>query len=83
MEESLFSLVRHLKAGALKSSSLIPGPMKSTTEEIFSEFVASGSGKGKVGEEEETPPMTDTQTKRDTLIRKFELPIFDGNNLDG
>ena len=31
-----------------------------------------------MGEEEETPPVTDTQTERYTLPRKLELPIFDG-----
>ena len=66
MEESLLSLVRYLEARALKSGSSIPGLVKSTTEEIISEFAASGSGKGKVGEEEETPSVTDTQTERDT-----------------
>ena len=60
VEESLLSLVRHLEARALKSGSSVPGRVKSTTEEIFSEFAASGSDKGKAGEEEETPPVTDT-----------------------
>ena len=83
VEESLLSLVRHLEAGALKSGSSVLAPVKSTTENIFSEFAESGSGKGKVGEEEETPPVTDTRTKRDTLPRKLELPIFDGNNPNG
>ena len=83
VEESLLSLVHHLEAGVLKSRSSIPGPVKSTTEEIFLEFAASGSGKGKVGEEEETPPVTDTQTERDTLPWKLELPIFNGNNPNG
>ena len=27
--------------------------------------------------------MTDTRAERDTLLWKLELPIFDGNNLDG
>ena len=61
LEESLLSLVRHLEEGALKSVSLVPALMKSTTEEIFPKFTASRSGKGKVGEEEGTPPVTNTR----------------------
>ena len=54
-----------------------------TPEEIFSEFAASGSGKGKVGKEKGIPPVTDTWAERDTQSQKLELPIFNDNNPDG
>ena len=50
VEESLLSLVRHLEAGTLKSIASIPAPGKTAVNdvfELFPEFEASGSGKGK------------------------------------
>ena len=48
VEESLFTMVRHLEAGALKSMSSVPTPVKSIPDELFLEIEAFGSGKGKI-----------------------------------
>ena len=55
VEKSLLSLVRHLEAGTLKSVAFVPAPRKTATNDLFSEFEASGSCKGKMEEVEGVP----------------------------
>ena len=79
-EESLLSLVRQLEAGTLKSIASVPAPRKTAANDLFLDFEASGSGKGKM--EEVLGILTEgvTRANRDTLPQKLELPIFYGNN---
>ena len=83
VEESLLSLVRHLEVGTLKSVASVPAPGKIVANDLFPEFEALGSGKGKMEEVEGIPTEGVTRVDRDTLSRKLELPIFYGNNPDG
>ena len=49
VEESLLSLVRQLEAGALKSTPLVSGPIKSPRDERIPKYKASGSGQNQIG----------------------------------
>ena len=54
VEESIISLVRHLEAGTLHSTSSIPTPGKAVIEDLLPECEALRSGKDKIGDPEAT-----------------------------
>lgn len=64
---------------SIKMSVIGPCPSEIYLEELFPEFEASGSEKGKVGEKEEAPSMVDHRFKRDTTTKTGVANFYSKN----
>ena len=83
VEESLLSLARLLEVGALKSTTSILAPTKSSRDERISEYEASRSGHNQIGVGGDDPLGLINRHDREVLPRKLELLVFVGDDPEG